>query len=172
MATFTKLKAPYEKYEMSETGIVRNIKTKNLMSKEKNSTSIRLSSSKTGDKVRVKISDLKLDGESKPEVKKTLKEKVSSVKGTAVLSKEPKEKKEKVARIPRVKELSEDQKELLKNDKKAQGIIDTHKKKHRQNYELSQAGYETKQIAALTNTLPVNVLRDLKFYKDGKYQVV
>lgn len=173
MATFKQLAKPYEKYEMSETGLVRGIKKKNLISKEKNSSSIRLTSSKTGDKVRVKIADLKFADDSKPEVKKTLKEKVSSVKGTPALSetKVPKEKKAPVMRAPRVKELTEEQKELLRNDKKAQAIMEAHKKKHRQNYELSLAGYDTKQISALTNTLPVNVLRDLKFYKDGKYQV-
>lgn len=94
-ATFQKLKKPYSKYEMSTTGIVRNVKTKAIRSKEKNGTSIRLINEVTKKETTVKVEDLKI-GSPEPVSKPSLKDKKTSL-GQPSLTTQPKIKKEKVA---------------------------------------------------------------------------
>jgi hypothetical protein len=85
----------FSKYEISETGIIRNVKTKMIVSKENDGKNVRMIND-AGERKSVKVSDLKAvtaKKESKKEVSST---KAASKKKAVV--EQTKRKKEKISR--------------------------------------------------------------------------
>lgn len=108
MAEFKQLKKPFSKYEVSETNLVRDVKKKNLITKDKGGKTIRLTDT-DGNRKSIKIEDLQgmidnqeteapskvVKTEKAPKVEKVVKEKVAK---EPKVKKEPKPKKEKVVK--------------------------------------------------------------------------